>query len=98
MENYDTVVEAIDGLRKQGYTEDLNLKQNCIECRNGDYTIFHNEFHIDKFFRFEGNTDSADESVVYAVSSDKYKLKGLLVNGYGISSETLTNEMLDKLR
>ncbi|MBA2612481.1 MAG: phosphoribosylpyrophosphate synthetase [Bacteroidetes bacterium] len=98
MENYDTMVEAINGLRKQGYTEDLNLKQNCIECRDGDYKIFHDEFHIDKFFRFEGNTDPADESIVYAISSDKYKLKGVLVNGYGTSSEALTNEMLDKLK
>ncbi|MBA3683133.1 MAG: phosphoribosylpyrophosphate synthetase [Bacteroidetes bacterium] len=98
MENYDTLVEAINGLKKQGYTEDFNLKQNCIECRNGDYKIFHNEFHIDKFFRFEGNTDPADESILYAISSDKYKLKGVLVNGYGISSEPLTNEMLDKLK
>ena len=98
MENYDTLVEAINGLKKQGYTEDFNLKQNCIECRNGDYKIFHDEFHIDKFFRFEGNTDPADESIVYAISSPKYKLKGVLVNGYGTSSESLTNEMLDKLK
>ncbi|MDX2188311.1 MAG: (4Fe-4S)-binding protein [Bacteroidota bacterium] len=98
MENYETLTEAIEGLRKQGYTEDFNLKQNCIECRNGAYKIFHNEFQIDKFFRFEGNTDPADESILYAISSEKYKMKGVLVNGYGISSEPLTNEMLDKLR
>jgi hypothetical protein len=67
MENYDMVVEAIDGLRKQGYTEDLNLKNNSIKCRNGNYKIFHDEFHIDKFFRFEGNTDPGDEIIVYAL-------------------------------
>lgn len=95
---YDTLTEAIQDLRSKGYTEDFNLKQNCIECRNGAYKIFHNEFQIDKVYRFEGQTDPSDESILYAISSEKYNLKGLLVNGYGISSEPLTNQMLDKLK
>jgi uncharacterized Fe-S cluster protein YjdI len=97
METYDTLTEAINGLRKQGYVEDFNLMQNCIECRNGDYKFDHNEFQIDKYFRFEGQTDPADEAILYAIST-KHQLKGVLVNGYGMSSEPLTNQMLDKLR
>ncbi|MBK8584539.1 MAG: phosphoribosylpyrophosphate synthetase [Bacteroidetes bacterium] len=96
MESYDTVVEAINGLKKEGYTVDFNLRDNCIVC--GDLEIAHNEFHIDKYFRFEGNTDPADESILYAISSEKYNMKGILVNGYGISSDSLTNDMLEKLR
>lgn len=98
MESYDTLVEGINALYKQGYSEDFNLKENCIECRNGAYKIFHDEFHIDKFFRFEDNTDPGDQSILYAISSDKYNLKGVLVNGYGIYSDSLTNEMMDKLK
>ena len=98
MENYDTLTEALNGLRKQGYTEDFNLKENRIECRNGDLKIPCEEFKIDKFFRFEGNSDPADECVVYAISSENHNMKGVLVNGYGISSEPLNNEMLEKLK
>lgn len=35
MEYYDNLIEAINGLKEQGYVEDFNLKQNCLECRNG---------------------------------------------------------------
>ncbi|MCU0440102.1 MAG: phosphoribosylpyrophosphate synthetase [Raineya sp.] len=98
MENYSNLVEAINGLRKDGYEEDFNLKQNCIECRDGQYKIFHDEFHIDKFFRFDGDTNPSEESIIYAISSEKYNLKGILVNGYSVTSEPLTNEMLEKLR
>ncbi|KOY86158.1 phosphoribosylpyrophosphate synthetase [bacterium 336/3] len=98
MENYSNLIEAINGLRNEGYNEDFNLKQNCIECRSGQYKIFHDEFHIDKFFRFDGNTDPSEESIIYAISSEKYKLKGILINGYGVTSESLTNEMLEKLK
>jgi hypothetical protein len=97
MENYSNLIEAISGLRKEGYTEDFNLKQNCMECRNGEFKIFHDEFHIDKSYRFDGDTDPTDESIIYAISSQKYGLKGVLVNGYGISSDPLTDEMLAKL-
>ena len=98
MESFDTLVEAINELKKQGYTEDFNLKQNCIECRNGEYTIFHNEFEIDKFFRFEGESNPGDSSILYAISSHKYKLKGILVNSYGIYSEDMADEMVEKLK
>ena len=50
MEYYDNLVEAINELKKQGYTEDFNLKTNCLECRNGAFLVYPNEFQIDKSF------------------------------------------------
>jgi hypothetical protein len=93
-----TIVEAINLLRAEGYTEDFNLQQNCLECRDGQFRLFHDEFKVDKYFRFEGDTDPADESIVYAISSEKLNLKGILINAYGIYAEPVTNEMLQKLR
>ncbi len=97
MENYTNLTDAIADLKSKGYTEDFNLRQNCIECRNGEYQLLSNEFHIDKVFRFDVNTDPGDQSILYAISSDVYPLKGILVNGYGIYTEELTTEMLRKL-
>lgn len=94
----ETVSQAIEALKKEGYTEDFNLRQDCLECRNGRFRVFHDEFHIDKFYRFEGDSDPGDESIVYAISSEKHGLKGVLVNAYGIYSEPLTDQMLEKLR
>ncbi|MBL7917784.1 MAG: phosphoribosylpyrophosphate synthetase [Bacteroidia bacterium] len=98
MENYSNLIEAIDGLKKEGYTEDFNLQQNCLECKQGQFKIFHNEFVVDKYFRFEADTDPAEQSIIYAITSDKYNLKGILINGYGIYSDPITNEMLETLK
>jgi hypothetical protein len=98
MENYSNLIEAISGLRKEGYMEDFNLQKNCLECRDGHYKIFHNEFIVDKYFRFEDDTNPTEQSIIYAISSEKYQLKGILINGYGIYSDSLTNEMLDNLK
>ena len=98
MQQYSNLIEAINGLRKEGYTEDFNLQQHCLECRNRQYQIFHNEFIVDRYFRFDVGSDAADQSIIYAISSEKYALKGILINAYGIYTEPVTNEMLNKLK
>jgi hypothetical protein len=98
MEPYVTLSQTINDLRKEGYIEDFNLQQNCLECRNGQFKIFAEEFKVDKYYRFEGDSNPSDSAILYAISSDKYKLKGVLVNAYGIYSEPVTDEMLQKLK
>ena len=97
MSPYNTLSETMNELRKEGYTEDFNLQQNCLECRNGQFKVFADEFKVDKYFRFEGASNPSDSSILYAISSDKQNLKGVLVNAYGIYSEPVTDEMLQKL-
>ena len=97
IEQYDTLIEGIEALRKQGYTADFNLKEECLICEVQEINLFPDEFHIDKVFRFYGPSSPDDESILYAISSDKYKLKGILVNGYGWSSDSVTQEMIEKL-
>jgi hypothetical protein len=97
METFETVTEAIAALRKKGYTEDFNLKENCIECREGKFKLFHDQFQIDHVYRFEGMTDPDDETVLYAISSPQHNVKGTLVNAYGIYSDPVADEMVRKL-
>lgn len=94
MHTYDTVSSAVNGLRQRGFTTDFNLKENCIVCHDDKFNP--EDFEITEVYRFEGNSDPADEAVVYAIESNKGH-KGVLVNGYGISSDPMTNEMAKKL-
>src|SRR5687767_10462031 len=98
MQSYVTLSETMDDLRKQGYVEDFNLLQNCLECRNGQFKVFADEFKVDKYYRFEGQSDPSDQAILYAISSDRHQLKEVLVNAYGIYSEPVTDEILEKLQ
>ncbi len=98
MENYETLSQAITALKQQGYNEDFNLKENCLECIAGKKNLLPHEFEIDKSFRFDVNEDPSDQAVLYAVSSSIQNMKGLLVNGYGIYSDATSNDMLEKLK
>jgi hypothetical protein len=98
MNSYSTLSETMEELRKQGYTEDFNLQQNCLECRNGQFKVFAEDFKVDNYFRFEGDSNPSDSSILYAISSDRLGLKGVLVNAYGIYSEPVTDELMEKLQ
>ena len=94
MYTYDTVSGAVNGLKKRGYTMDFNLQENCLVCHEDKFNP--EDFEIVEVYRFEGNTDPADEAVVYAIESNKGH-KGVLVNGYGPTSDAMSSEMAKKL-
>jgi hypothetical protein len=95
--NYDTLTEALNDLNKRGYTEDFNLKENCIVCSSKPLEIKPEEFDVDEVHRFEGMSNPDDSSVVYAISSS-HGVKGVLVDAYGAYAEAITPEMAQKLR
>lgn len=97
MEPMNTVSEVLNMLQKEGYTVNFNLKENCLVCSATAVQILPQDFIVDKHYRFEGPSDPADEAIVYAISSSKHSMKGVLVNGYGISSERTTDAMLEAL-
>ncbi len=92
--HYAPVSEAIEKLRKQGFITDFNLEENCIVCNNGKFDV--DDFEIVDIYRYEGNTDPADEASVYAIES-KNGIKGILVTGYGISTDSMSTALLNKL-
>lgn len=96
--NYDTLSEAIEGLKAEGYTEDFNLKRSCIECTTLNLELSPDESEIDQQLRFEGMSNPDDSSILYAISSTNNRVKGLLVDAYGVYADSLTQEMVEKLR
>ncbi len=94
MISYDTVSEAVNGLKKRGFEIDFNLEENCIVCHAGKFNV--DDFEIVEVHRFEGNSDPSDEAVVYAIQSIT-SMKGVLVNGYGISADAMSSDMAKKL-
>ncbi|WP_254244106.1 hypothetical protein [Hymenobacter sp. BRD128] len=51
-----TLSQTLTALKKEGYTEDFNLKQNYLEGRNFAIRVFADDFVVDKHFRFEGDS------------------------------------------
>jgi hypothetical protein len=92
--HYATITEAIEQLKKQGYTLDFNLEKNRLKVGEHEYTA--DEFEIVDLYRYEGQSDPADEATVYALAN-KSGIKGILVSGYGASANEASTETLKQL-
>ena len=97
MYTYDTVTEAVNDLKRRGYTIDFNVEFDRIVCHETPLALMPNEFEIVEVHRYEGNSDPDDEEVVYAIES-KHGHKGIVVDAFGIYADNVSTEMLEKLK
>ncbi len=100
MHTLDTLSETMNALKNKGYTTDFNLKKDCLVCtvNEKEVHVYPNEFEIEDNFRFEGESNPSDNSILYAIKSDKHNLKGVLVNAYGVYAEDQAGEMAKKFK
>lgn len=92
--HYGTVTEALNEFKRQGFTEDFNIDGEYLVAI--EERIHHDDFEIVDVYRYEGNTDPADEASVYAIQS-KNGIKGVLVTGYGPNADPISDKILKKL-
>ena len=98
MQSYDTVTEAVAGLKQRGYSYDFNLQKDCLFCPDREIRLHPVDFMVDEVYRFEGDSDPGDENAVYAISSLPHQIKGVLVTAYGTYADRASSELLDKLQ
>lgn len=91
---YETLSEAINGLKERGYTMDFNIEENCLVCHEEKFRI--EDFEIVEVHRFEGQSNPDDSSVLYAIESTKGD-KGILVSAFGAYAEGMSIDMAKKL-
>lgn len=68
-----------------------------MSCVENEINLYPEDFVIDEVHRFEGDTDPGDENVLFAISSDKYNIKGLLVNAFGMYSDSFSGKLISKI-
>jgi hypothetical protein len=99
MRNYETLVDATNDLMQRGYTANLSFEDNgeTVDDKSNDIHMHADDFEVDEFFRFEGASNPSDMSIVYAISSAKHNLKGVLIDAYGTYANTSTSAIEAKL-
>lgn len=79
---YGTMAQAVDGLRRRGFTADFTISKESGRMTAGGQSFDGSELTIVEHHRFEGMSDPDDASVLYALEGPN-GLKGLLVDAYG---------------
>lgn len=97
MEFFETVTEALNGLREKGYVLDFNIAFDKLMCNENNVCLNPDEFEIVEVYRFEGDSNPSDEDVVYAIASKDGNSKGVVTSAFGMYADNACAEMIKKL-
>ncbi len=95
--SYPSLSVAIQKLQEEGYSEDYNLHSAGVENKNRKTIHPASDLNVIKYYRFEGMSNPADNTVLYVIETSNGH-KGLLVDAYGAYSGNIPRDLLDKLR
>ncbi len=92
------MVEALQGFKKKGYKIDWEIDKGVLKSNDKDLQLAPEDCKVVKAYRFEGDTNPSDMSIVYAIESKDGKHKGTLVTAYGVYSEPLDDKLIQLLK
>jgi len=92
-EDMKTLASCINRLVQDGYDEDFKVAKNGLWSVHGKKCYQPDEVHIVNFFRFEGASDPADNSILYAIETDD-GTKGTLTDAFGPYADENVNKFL----
>ena len=72
--------EILENLKQQGYTYNFIKKHDSLYCSEKDLNFRSYELLIREHYRYEDKEEPSRNSVLYAIESEEYGLKGFLVN------------------
>lgn len=86
-----TLSECMASLNRHGFTANFILEERGLKAAEGDKIYSPEQIHIVNFFRFEGESDPADMSILYAIRTDD-GLQGTFVDAFGTYSSARVSE------
>ena len=95
----DTLSEVMKKLKDNGYTDDFEIEKDLLVGKETDKKYHADELTIKKIYRFEGDSDPADMSILYAIETNDGN-KGTYVDAFGTYGDqgTHTAEFLKHIK
>ncbi len=81
-EDLKTMTASMQSLQKQGFTENFMVNEQGLYSVDSEISYKPEQAKIASFYRFEGDSDPADSSILYAIETDD-SIRGLLTDSYG---------------
>lgn len=95
-EEMDTLVECMAVLRERGYSHNFTATKEDTILDDAKKEYKPHEVKISSFYRFEGESDPGDNSILYAIETNTGE-KGVLVNSYGPTSDTKITKFIEQV-
>ena len=102
MENNDSVPHmkslalCLNRMVLDGYDDDFKVTEGGLKSLKTEKVYKPDQINIVNFFRFEGQSDPADNSIMYVIESTD-GVKGTVVDAYAPYSDTKITEFMDQV-
>ncbi len=93
----DPLTEKLAELEAKGYRADFKLEDGKLTVINGDGSFSADELTIVEDFRFEGESNPDDLSILYAIEAQD-GTKGTVVHTYGPDANDTLGEFMKEVK
>ena len=95
--NMQSLVPILNSLSASGYKTQFKAIEQGLLSLESKKTYQSGDVKIAHFYRFEGESDPSDSSIVYAIEAFNGE-KGTLVDGYGTSGDSQVTEFIQQVK
>lgn len=95
-EDMKSLASCLNKLVLDGYDTDFRASDKGLLCLRNEKTYNPEEIHVVNFFRFEGPSDPADNSILYVIETND-GVKGTLVDAYGPYADIKVNKFMQQV-
>jgi len=88
-----TLTECVNKAMKDGYTDTLKVTKQGLYSSAKDKIYCPDDVKVINFFRFEGQSDPADNAIMYVVETTD-GVKGILIDAYGAYADEHVNKFM----
>lgn len=88
-----TLSECMKIALDRGYSENFRVIANGLTTEDEKALYTPADIKITNFYRFEGNSNTDDNSILYLIETADRK-KGVLIDAYGVYADTLISNFV----
>ena len=96
-EDLKTMTACMQSLQKQGFTENFMVTERGLFSVDSELNYEPQHTKILSFYRFEGETDPADSTILYAIET-KDGIRGLLSDSYGANADAKVAKFITEVQ
>lgn len=91
------LTQYLNKLLQEGYDKNFKAEEDGLCCLETSKVYKPQDIHIVNFYRFEGISDPADNSILYAIEATD-GVKGTLIDAYGAYSDANVEKFMKQVK
>ena len=92
----NTLTTCVNKVLKDGYTDSMKVTRQGLYSTTKNKTYTPAEVSIVDFYRFEGQSDPADSSIMYVIETND-GAKGVIIDAYGPYADAAVNKFMTEV-